>query len=149
MSIVYWSHPFRCSRSLSRSVHSPESRLEMLEVQSYCACIPLRSGIPHYQWTQCISALSLSHQPASQLYPSSHLIRVSSLFNVLAILCLELRSCLNPQTAQALSQVSDRSGRVSSLRSCFEFKPRFAASQSTVQRWRKGVYIERAAHPIF
>ncbi len=106
----------------------------LLEMQSYCACIPLRSGIPHHQWTQCISALSLSHQPASQLYPSSHLLRVSSLFNILAVLYLELRLCFNPQTAQALSQVSDRSGRVSSFRSCFDFKPRFVASRSIMRQ---------------
>ena len=118
-------------------------------MQSYCACIPLRSGIPHHQWTQCISALSLSHQPASQLYPSSHLLRVSSLFNTLAVLYLELRLCFNPQTAQALSQVSDRSGRVSSLRSCFDFKPRFAALRSIMRQLEEwDVYRESSASCI-
>ncbi len=102
----------------------------------------------------CLHAVEVRHTAPSvdSMHLSSFL--VSSTPRLIFIQCfsclwLELRSCFSPQTAQALSQVSDRPGRVSSLRSCFDFKPRFAALRSVMRQLEEwDVYRESSASCI-
>ena len=68
---------------------------KLLEVRSSCACLQLRSGVPDYQWRQCISAVSLvssASTSALRLVSSiPHLIfvcSVSHLFCALSVPCL-------------------------------------------------------------
>ncbi len=67
----------------------------------------------------------------------------------LICLYLELRSYFNLHTFQTSSQLSDCSDHVSSLRSCFDFKLRFAALLSGIQQWEEwNLYRERSASCI-
>ncbi len=106
----------------------------------------------------CLHAVEVRNTAPS--VDSIHLgsVLVSSLFNVLAVYVSSsdrvstlrpLRPCLKSQTAQALSQVSDSSGRVSSLRSCFDFNLRFAALRSIMRQSEEwDVYRESSASCI-
>ncbi len=102
----------------------------------------------------CLHAVEVRHTAPSvdSIHLSSVLVSSTPcliFIQCLICLCLELRSCFSPQTAQALSQVSDLSGRVSSLRSCFVFKLRFAALRSVMRKLEEwDVYRKSSASCI-